>query len=143
MPFISANICLTSLKPQLLFARSLVIAKHAKLMGRDRVALGRIFFGEEVTHGIDEAMCYGRREGDVFVARKMRVLTGAEVERRRQQRDALGAGPVPTRRGCERVGWKRRVADTGVTNNASCVSVGAKTNFGRHASQVKRRASVQ
>src|SRR5258707_13262464 len=73
MPFISANICLTSLKPQLLFARSLVIAKHAKLMGRDRVALGRIFFGEEVTHGIDEAMCYGRREGDVFVARKMRV----------------------------------------------------------------------
>jgi hypothetical protein len=54
-----------------------------------------------------------------------------------------GAGPVPARRGCERVGWKRRVADTGVTTNASCVSVGAKTNFGRHASQVKRRASVQ
>ena len=73
-------------------------------MGRDRVALGRIFFGEEVTHGIDEAMCYGRREGDVFVARKMRVHTGAEFERRRQQRDALGARPVPARRGCQRVG---------------------------------------
>jgi hypothetical protein len=80
-------------------------------MGRDRVALGRFFFGEEVTHGIDEAMCYGRREGDVFVARKMRVHTGAEFERRRQQRDALGARPVPARRGCQRVGGKRRVAD--------------------------------
>ena len=95
-------------------------------MGRDRVALGRIFFGEEVTHGIDEAMCYGRREGDVFVARKMRVHTGAEFERRRQQRDALGARPVPARGGCQRVGGKRRVADNGVTTSPSRISIVAE-----------------
>src|SRR5258708_13651995 len=93
MPFISANICLTYLKPQLLFARSLVIAKHAKLMGRDRVALGRIFFAEEVTHGIDEAMCYGLREGDVFVARKMRLHTGAEFAPRPHHLNSRGPRP--------------------------------------------------
>jgi hypothetical protein len=143
MPFISANICLTSLKPQLLFARSLVIAKHAKLMGRDRVALGRIFFGEEVTHGIDEAMCYGRREGDVFVARKMRVHTGAEFERRRQQRDALGARPVPARRGCQRVGGKRRVADNGVTTSPSRISIVAKRVLSGRRAKLSVERNVQ
>jgi hypothetical protein len=42
-------------QPQLLLARALVIAENAKLMGRDGIALGWIFFGEEVVHGSDKA----------------------------------------------------------------------------------------
>ena len=57
-----------------------ILSGSASPAPKANVALGRIFFGEEVTHGIDEAMCYGRREGDVFVARKMRVHTDAEFE---------------------------------------------------------------
>ena len=112
-------------------------------MGRDRVALGRMFFGEEVTHGIDEAMCYGRREGDVFVARKMRVHTGAEFERRRQQRDALGARPVPARRGCQRVGGKRRVADNGVTASSPRISIVAERRLSGRRAKLSVERNVQ
>ena len=111
-------------------------------MDGDRVALGRIFFGEEVTHGIDEAMCYGRREGDVFVARKMRVHTDAEFERRRQ-RDALGARPAPARRRCQRVGGKRRVADNGVTASSPRISIVAERRLSGRRAKLSVERNVQ
>jgi len=43
-------------QPQLLVARTLVIAKHAKLMGSDCIALGRVFFREEIAHGVHEGI---------------------------------------------------------------------------------------
>jgi ABC-type branched-subunit amino acid transport system ATPase component len=41
----------------------------------------------------------------------------------------LGAGPVPARRGCKRVGQKHRVADTGATTIASRISIEAQNGF--------------
>jgi hypothetical protein len=53
----------------------------------------------------------------------MRVHTDAKLERRRQQRDALGTRPVPARGGGERVGRERRFADTGVATHTSRISI--------------------
>ena len=53
----------------------------------------------------------------------MRVHTDAKLERRRQQRDALGTRPVPARGGGERVGRKRHIADTGVAPHTSRISI--------------------
>jgi hypothetical protein len=60
---------------------------------------------------------------DLFVARKIRVHTDAKLEWRRQQQGALGTRPVPARRGCQRVGRKRRFADTGVAAHTSRISI--------------------
>lgn len=49
------------------------------------------------------------------LGRNVRIPT----DERRRQRDALEARPIPARSGCQRVGRKRRVADTGATTNTS------------------------
>ena len=73
----------------------------------------------------------------------MRLHTGAEFERRRQQRDALGTRPVPARRGCQRVGGKRRVADNGVTTSPSRISIVAERVLSGRRAKLSVERNVQ
>src|ERR1700730_12917481 len=73
----------------------------------------------------------------------MRVHTDAEFQSRRQQRDALGARPVPARRGRQRVGGKRRVADTGVTTSPSRISIVAERVLSGRRAKLSVERNVQ
>jgi len=57
--------------------------------------------------------------------------TDAKFKWYRQQWDALETRPVPARRGCQRVGRKRSVADAGVTTNTSRISITAGKWLGK------------